>query len=618
MASFLFTFPFFLLLFLYQPLFCMANLHKSKNLLRSNLLSQLTSPMPSNDNLPTLYFEVTKPTKLPNTKPCSYLVLQHDFGFTYGRPPVLVNYTPPECYSQNFAKIVLEWKATCKGTQFDRIFGVWLARVELLRGCTAEPTSNGIVWSVEKDITRYYSLLLKKGTQTLAVFLGNIVDGTYTGVYHVNLTFHFYPAESNLIDEKQNLNNLPSKYYSKADLILPISRDLPLNDGLWFEIQHLNDTKLKKFQIPRNVYKAVLEVYISFHENDEFWYGNFPNDYIAANNLSNTPGNGPFREVVVSLDGEVVGAVLPFTVIYTGGINPLFWIPITGISSFNLPSYDIEITPFLGNILDGKFHTLGFSVTNALNVWFIDANLHLWLDSRSVKTEGKLLNCNNKAVSVSEESDFKGLNGKFLTSAKRFISSIGWIKSSYGNITTHSIQEFSYNNSMEIGNNGDFQVVNQIIHFNDRVYTKMPFPYIHCEESFKTFPLNLFLYFSEQGEGSFLYETNVTLGFNEKKYKNVGFEFFISSLQNIQDAQAALDVKNYSSIKRLQGTKQVYEYHGSDLCYSRNISSSNNIIDYDQMSNLCDKNALSLSDFEPRSLKGLQHFPAKAFQEFDH
>ncbi|WRX28310.1 Leucine-rich repeat - like 10, partial [Theobroma cacao] len=279
---------------------------------------------------------------------------KHDFGFTYGRPPVLVNYIPPHCYSQSFTKIVLEWKATCKGTQFDRIFGIWLGGVELLRSCTAEPTSNGIVWTVEKDITR------------------------------------------------------------------------------------------------------------------------------------------------------------------------------------------------------------------------------------SVKTEGKLLMCNNKVVGVSEESDFEGLNGKFLTSANRFISSTGWIKSSYGNITTHSIQEFSYSNSLQIGKDGNFQVVNQTIHFNDRVYAKMPFPYVHAEESFKHFPLHLYVDLSEEEKGTFLYVMNVTLGFNEKKYKNVGFKFFISSLQNMQNAQAVLAVKNHLIVNRLAGTRQVYEYHGSDFCYSRNISSSNSIIDYDE------------------------------------
>ncbi|TXG74796.1 hypothetical protein ES288_1Z010200v1 [Gossypium darwinii] len=559
----------------------MANLHKTKNMiLRSNHRSHLINTIPFNENSSTVYFEVTKPIKLPNTKPCSY------------HTPVVVNYTRPACYSQKFTKIVLEWKATCKGTQFDRIFGVWLSGVELLRGCTAEPTPKGIIWSVEKDITRYNSLLLKNQTQTLAVYLGNIVDQTYTGVYHVNLTFHFYPVECNVMinndENKISLNNLASNYYSKADLILPISQDRSLNDGLWFEVRNSNETKSKQFQIPENVYRAVLEVHISFHENDEFWYGNFQNDYIAANNLSDTPGNGPFREVVIYLDGEVVGAVWPFTVIYTGGINPSFWTPITGISSFNLPSYDIEITPFLGNMLDGKPHTLGFSVTNALNVWFIDANLHLWLDTRKAKTEGGLVKFSNKAANVYEESDFKGLNGTFLTYSKRLISSTGWIKSCYGNITTHSIQEFRYNNSLQVAKDGDFQVVDQMIHFNDRVYTKMPFHHVHVEESFKTFHLNFYADFTVQGEGSFIFVSNVTLGFNENKYKHGGLDFFISFLRNTQKAQSVIEVKNYSTTKRLRGTKQVYEYHGSDICYSRNISSSNNLIEYDEGGKLCD------------------------------
>ncbi|MCE3049218.1 hypothetical protein HAX54_044410, partial [Datura stramonium] len=93
------------------------------------------------------------------TNPCSYLVLQHDFGYTYGKPPVLANYTSPSnCPSQKFSKIVLEWNATCKGRQFDRIFGVWLSGVEIFRSCTAGSQANGIVWTVKKDITRVQSL----------------------------------------------------------------------------------------------------------------------------------------------------------------------------------------------------------------------------------------------------------------------------------------------------------------------------------------------------------------------------------------------------------------------------------------------------------------------------
>ncbi|GMI63564.1 hypothetical protein HRI_000025700 [Hibiscus trionum] len=97
MASFEFTLQFFMLLFLCHLIFSMANLHIRKNMiLRSNHRSQGSS----------LIF-----------------------------------------YSRIFSKIVLQWKVTNKGIQFNRIFRVWLSGFELLRSCTAEPMPDKIVWT---------------------------------------------------------------------------------------------------------------------------------------------------------------------------------------------------------------------------------------------------------------------------------------------------------------------------------------------------------------------------------------------------------------------------------------------------------------------------------------
>ncbi|KAF8391225.1 hypothetical protein HHK36_023527 [Tetracentron sinense] len=578
----------FSLFLLHRPLSSNANIHKTK-LLKSEFLSQ-ASPK---DTPITTFFQVTKPIKHPRTKPCSSLVLQHDFGFTYGKPPVLAQYKPPSnCPSQNFSTIVLEWKATCKGRQFDRIFGVWLGGVEILRSCTAEPRATGIVWTVEKDITRYSSLL--KSPQTLAVFLGNVVDKTYTGIYHVNITLHFYPAE-----EQYNQNKRNSVYGlgSPADLILPISRNLQGNDGLWFSIENSTDVQLKEFKIPQNAYRAVLEVYVSFHENDEFWYGNPPNEYLAANNLTGTPGNGPFREVLISLDGKVMGAVWPFTVIYTGGINPLLWRPITGIGSFDLPSYDIEITPFLGNILDGKHHEFGFSVTDALNVWFIDANLHVWLDNKNAKTEGDLIEYKSLPLVFSLISDFKGLNGTFLTTASRFISATGWVKSSHGNITTHSFQEFDYLNSMEMGNNGNMQVVSQTIDANHSVYASLSSSFMYSIKKIQRFPLYLYTDVVDRGNGSYSSVANLSLGFNEERFLGAQFGFLASSLKNLQDGQGYIIVKGNLVTSGLGSTQQEYNYKGTEECYFRNVSSTNYTIIHDKFGDPCSKKTLSGSGF---------------------
>ncbi|KAL6529662.1 hypothetical protein OROGR_015285 [Orobanche gracilis] len=479
------------------------------------------------DTLPTAFFEVTKPITLPKTKPFSYLVLKHDVAYTYGKSPVLADYKPPSHRpSQNFAKIVFEWTATCKGRQFDRIFGVWLGGVEILRSSTAEPRATGIIWTVKKDITRYYSLLMNN--QTLAVYLGNIVDTTYTAAYHVNIIFHFYPAE---VSYGKHSEVKSGELETGADLILPISRSLPLNDGLWFEIRNSTDIKTKESKIPQNAYRAVLEVYVSFHEDDEFWYGNYPDEYISANNLTGAAGNGPFREVTVGLDNLAIGAVWPFTVIYTGGVPPLMWRPITGIGSFDLPSYNIDITSFLGKILDGKSHEFAFSVRNALNVWYIDANLHLWLDNKSEKTEGKLLEYGNSDLSLSHLSNFTGYDGFFITNKPSSpIRSIG---------------------------------------------------------SRNKFILSLYSDDIDKGNGTYESVANVTLGFNEKRRLISGSGIFTSKLKNLQNAHGNMLVKGNLVVSGLGSTQQEYRYISGTSCYSRNVSSSNYTIIHDEETNVC-------------------------------
>ncbi|KAK9074174.1 hypothetical protein SSX86_006771 [Deinandra increscens subsp. villosa] len=474
--------------------------------------------------------------------------------------------------------------------------------------------------------------------QTLAVYLGNIVDSTYTGVYHVNVSFHFYPAEktkklnkfdnlnvnsdhlynewaektkklnkfdnlnmnsdhlfNDWAEKNKKLNKFDNLYNQWADLIIPISRNLPLNDGLWFEIENSTDVKSKQFTVPRNAYRAVLEVYVSFHENDEFWPTNVPNEYVSDNNLTGYPGNGPFREVVVSLDGGVIGAVWPFTVVYTGGVNPLLWRPITGIGSFNLPTYDIEITPFLGTVLDEKSHDFSFSVTNALNVWYIDANLHIWLDEKSEKTNGKLVTQTVSPLHVSLLANYTGLNGSFVTKVTRSIKSTGWVESSHGKIVTESTQEFSYSNIMVMEDDGDSQIVNQIIGFNDSVYAKNTKNTNSglLKESLKSFSFYIHSDTEDKGNGSYAELANITLGFNEKKVDNSGAKSSSSVVENLQNGQGSMIVKGNLVVSGLGSTQQMYNYGDDEFCYFRDVSSSNYTIIYDKEGHTCSKSKKS-------------------------
>ncbi|XBH83151.1 hypothetical protein VPH35_071644 [Triticum aestivum] len=231
---------------------------------------------PASPSRPTAFFEVDRPPRARGSsgRRCSTLLLSASFGSTFHKPPATVAYSPPRCLvkaggrASAISLAELEWRAACQGAQLDRIFGVWLGGAELLRGSTAAPPPNGIVWSVSKDVTKYASLLAAAGNSTLAVYLGNLVNTTLTGVYHANVTLHLYL--------RRTPPTKPPPAMAPADLIVPMARALPLNGGLWFPIKSAADIASKSVALPSNTYRAVLELYVSFHEDDELWYKKEP------------------------------------------------------------------------------------------------------------------------------------------------------------------------------------------------------------------------------------------------------------------------------------------------------------------------------------------------------
>ncbi|KAL8510091.1 hypothetical protein ACS0TY_017060 [Phlomoides rotata] len=492
---------FFLLFSLLHPI-AAANLRKP-HIFRSHSAPESAAAY-------TRYFEVTKPISLPKTQPLSYPILKNqEFAYTYEKPPVLKNYKPPSNPS-NFSKIVFEWTATSKGRQYDRIFGVWIGGAEVFRSCTAEPRATGTIWTVKKDITRYHSLLTTE--QTVSVYMGNVIDSIHDGVYHVNLTFHFYPSEQHHHDSN----------HKGADLILQISRNLPLNDGLWFKIENSTVLQGKEVKIPQNSYRAVLEVYVSFHENDEFWFGNLPNEYISVNNLTGASGTDP-----------------------------------------------------------------SVSVTNALNVWYINANLHLWLDTKVHKTRGKLLK--HKVLPLSSSITFKisGSDGLSTINVSRALVSRGWVRSSHGVITTKSIQEFRYSNSMVLKHDGNFQKLDQTIKSKQNVAGKNKSSTIFSTNLRRKFLIS-FLYDSVENQSSGIESgyANVTLGIDEKSRKVSEFGSSIYMLKNLQKVDGYMFIKgsNYTGSGR---TEQKYRYSDDESCYYRKVRSSNYTILHDEERKSC-------------------------------
>ncbi|GJM88489.1 hypothetical protein PR202_ga04560 [Eleusine coracana subsp. coracana] len=401
------------------------------------------------------YLDPTYPVPRPPaaaSPTCVVPVLTHSFGDTYGAPPAKAAYAPPPDCPAPWSLVSLSFSVAVAGDQYDRVAAVWLDGVELLRTTTAEPVPGGVRWTVRRDVTRYASLLRAPPSGVLSVMLENLVNDEFTGVYNVSVSFEFHGAPAYLSDAAGSGSasssssatatatpTLPKSYLEPADLILPVSDPAgESTGGFWFRLQNASHAGSRLVTVPSNAYRAVLEVFVSPHADDEFWYSNPPDIYIRENNLSTARGNAAYREVVAAVDRRFAGSLVPFPVVYTGGVNPLFWQPVAALGAFHLPSYDLELTPFLGLLADGKAHEVALTVVDAIAEWRVDANLHLWLDPNA--------------------SDVAAAMGPYRTPrlirAKRKARFSGWVSSSFGNFTTEVETELETSSVVEFADQG--------------------------------------------------------------------------------------------------------------------------------------------------------------------
>jgi hypothetical protein len=262
--------------------------------------------------------------------------------------------------------VVLEFQGAVKGVQFDRYGAMWLGGVELLRTTTPEPdtgVAQGIAWDIEKDVTEYSSLFSVPSQAALAI--PNVVDQTYTGVEYIEARLVFYAASAS------------SPAPLATPLIMPL--DDPTSDPFGKMTSNGNSTHLRMAALPAgNIRTAFLDLYASGHSTEEFWYGT----------------DHAYREIDLYIDGVLAGAHFPFPVLYTGGMCPLLWRPLTGILSFDIPAYRFDITPFLGMLNDQRNHTYQVVVVDgdAKGAWYIDGVLVLYKDESSTQLTGALTN----------------------------------------------------------------------------------------------------------------------------------------------------------------------------------------------------------------------------------
>ncbi|KAI5478589.1 hypothetical protein MNV49_004848 [Pseudohyphozyma bogoriensis] len=390
-------------------------------------------------------------------KACQVLLLQHAFAFSYYDPSI-VDYSPPlECGEPgSWAAVVLNLTVTVNGTQFDRLGSISLDHVEIWRTSTAEPTKTGIIWTAFKDVTRFMSLLAKNGT--LMFDEGNIINDRYTGIFDTTLSATFYAPTPDFLAP------------ASADVVIPLST-LSKTQSQLFIYPGETETNVT---FPINAVEAYVEVLASGAGEEEFWYTNTPDSFVPYFDPdAGLIGKGPFREVQLLIDGKLAGVVYPFPVIFTGGANPLLWRPLASLRAFDVPSFWIDVTPFLPLLTDSQPHSFSFTVLgqgigspSVNNNWALTGSIHIRVDETLPKTRttGKILSYYAPPTSVVSTAGHVASDNSTvstLVNARRLLSISSRIETGSGMKVVDFTQELSFSNRQEYAEGGGVEKVIQ-------------------------------------------------------------------------------------------------------------------------------------------------------------
>ncbi|KZT32653.1 hypothetical protein SISSUDRAFT_1066759 [Sistotremastrum suecicum HHB10207 ss-3] len=346
---------------------------------------------------PLVDFQVAQPPPVPqDVKKCTVELFEHTFGNSFGTP-ALATVTPTnECGPiGSWSAITLNLTATSNGTQFDRLAIVSFDGIEIWRSSTPEPSQGaGIIWTYIKDVTRFIPLFTKPGT--LQLELDNLLSASLglDGQYDVRFSITYYSS---------SLLHPPAP---KSDLIVGLTN-----------ITSVPPAFSASVTLPRNAVEAYVEINASGNGDEEFWYFNAANAFFNDLPADTTFPDGPFREARVLVDGTVAGIAFPYAVYFTGAITPNSWRPITSYGALDLPTYFIDLTPFIPTLTDGKAHTISLDVISAesdqsINQnWFVSGLVQVNTDSSSRPTTGKITVLQAPALPTSKVTGSVGSNG---------------------------------------------------------------------------------------------------------------------------------------------------------------------------------------------------------------
>lgn len=506
------------------------------------------------------------PVARPSTTPCTVTLYDNLPFADYSAKPL--SYTPPSGCGTRWSKVVLTVDFTVTaGRQFDRTASLYLGNANIFYGTTAEPRSTlSPSWHVERDVTDLSALF--KTAQSGQAIVYNIVDSTYTGVIYGTAKLLFYPASF-----RDPAPETPA-------VVVPVS-----GANSPYELDTTSSQVTASVLAPRNTTKAYLDVIAQSQSADEFWYFCVPND--ATTRLASC-GNTAFRETEITIDGKPAGVAPVYPWIYTGGIDPYLWEPITGVETLNFKPYRVDLTPFAGVLSDGNTHTVGVSVFNANSYFLATANLLLYTDPFRAVTGGGLLEDTLSAaptpkVTETLSTDTKGnTTGTVAITSARTFAVKGYVNTSFGRVTTTVRQTVDFN-STQTFNVGSNDIQNAVQTSNVRSHTDTNYGFF-TESSDRqiAFPLTLNYAYVVNADGTAAQTVSAIQKKKETEVKALdGFPVYGTETAEEVRTSDTLNFTAAGAVSSIGPTASTARYIIRDTlgrCFSRDLASSQRVL----------------------------------------
>jgi hypothetical protein len=502
----------------------------------------------------------------PPTKPCVVSLLSNAAFENFNGAPL--TYSPPAACPGPWAKVVLTADFTVTaGRQFDRSAWFYLGDTNIFYGTTAEPRATlSPSWHAERDVTDLTALF--NTPQTGLASIGNIVNSTFTGIIFASASLEFYPA------------NFDTPAPVTPDIVVPVSSgNGPVT------LNTTTDQATATLNLPRNVEKVYLDVISQSQIGDEFWYLCVPTP--VAGELE-TCGNTAFRETEISIDGKPAGVAPVFPWIFTGGIDPFLWEPITGVQTLDFKPYRVDLTPFAGLLGDGAQHTVAVSVFNANGFFLSTANIFVYTDHGSREVSGGVLSntltaAPNPQVVQNLSTDSSGTTtGTIDVGSNRTFSITGYVNTSHGRVETTVAQKVNFLSAqifdVNVANGPEIQNVVQTSTVDSETTTRDGF-LVEKTTKHISFPLTLDFSFVNNPNGTFTQVVSVDQQdhHNEARIRD-GFPVFQSNTHEQVNSTDTLQFNADFSISAPGVGSSSASFRSNDSlgdCYSRSLTAAN-------------------------------------------